>query len=92
MDVSLVIGFALSVLRVLRVRRSTTIRTAIIALICLGVGTACEVVIVYLQQFGLDDPRLLAGVTAQLLTETLLEALPFTVVVLALQRLRQFVR
>ena len=92
MDISLIIGGMLSVLRVLKVQRSTTIRTAIIALACLLMGTLCEGVLIYLEYFGLGDPRLMAGTLAQVMAETLVMALPFTAGVVALQWLRRFVR
>ncbi|MEL6507295.1 MAG: hypothetical protein AAGL18_06940 [Pseudomonadota bacterium] len=92
MDFSLVIGFLCALLRAARVRRFTMVRTGVLALVFLAFGTLCEVVIIYVQLFGLGDLRVLAGTVSQVLVETMLEALPFTSAVLALQWARQFLR
>ena len=92
MNISLAIAGVLALLRIIRTRRSRLARTGIVALICLLTGTALEVIIIYINEFGLGDPRLLAGVTAQIVTETALEAVPFSGAVIAAQLARSRLR
>jgi len=92
MNISLVIASVLALFRVIRVRRSGVVRTSLVAFVCLLLGTACEVVMIFIEEFGLDDPCLLVGVTAQITTQTAIEAFPFTGGVIGAQYLRQWIK
>lgn len=88
MSLGFIIAGVFALMRIIRVRRSGVTRTAIVGFACLLLGTACEVVIIFMNEFGMGDAKLLAGVVSQIMVETALSALPFTGGVIGAQWLR----
>lgn len=89
MTPGIIIAGILAVFRLIRIRRSGIVRTAIAAFICLMIGTACEVVLISIELYGAGDPKIIAGLVARVLVQTAMQALPFMGIVVAAQIFRK---